>query len=53
MGGTKSQELKKDATVILTDVPPGVKVWNWKLMEWRRGEQSKEVAWASLLSALS
>ena len=49
----QSQEVKKDTAVIFTDIPPGVKVWNWKLMDWRRGEQSREVAWASLLSALS
>lgn len=53
-GGTRqSQEVKKDTAVILTDVPPRVKVWIWTLIDWRRGEQSKEVAWASLLSALS
>lgn len=49
----QSQEVKKDTAIIFTDVPPGVKVWKWKLMDWRRGEQSREVAWASLLSALS
>lgn len=52
MGGTRqSQEVKKDTAVIFPDIPPGVKVWNWKLMGWRRGEQSREVAWAPLLSA--
>lgn len=25
-----SQEVKKDTAVIFPDIPPGVKVWNWK-----------------------
>lgn len=52
-GGRRSQEVKKDTAVIFPDIPPGVKVWNWKLMDWKSGEQGREVAWASLLSALS
>lgn len=39
-GGTRqSQEVRKDTAVIFIDIPPGVKVWNWKL--WTGGEGSR------------
>lgn len=34
-----SQEVKKDTAVSFTDIPPRVKVWNWRL--WTGGEGSR------------
>lgn len=38
-GTRPSQEVKKDTAVIFTDIPPRVKVWNWRL--WTGGEGSR------------